>query len=446
MRTDGTSLCKESKLRHSHPPPQARPPPPRAPPSSTTANLSEGLQGVLGLLPLKHLFLQPGRGKTAVKKERGSPTSPRPASPPARYRSGCSGAASAPRDRAAGRQRQPEPVFPRHSLLPQPHDVVGEVVPLHFHPCLIVGELVHLSPQLPHLLLVEVAQAGRALALELLQLGQQDLVLLLQKAHLVDVVGEAVIKLLQLNLLVGAVRLELRVDGVGQGEVHGVVEPHGRHAAPQPHRRRLGGVHAAGRGGHVPGAAGPQGAAQRVPAAGRDVPGAGAGAAAPAEHPPVRGVFRADAHSGGGTGFVIRERSGTTGVRGEEGRWPRPGPLLMDAATPPRRARPAPPRPRGRGGGRGHKGGERGGSAGGARRVGGSLWRGWVPGGWRVSCGTWQGGVPHSGRGEPRHGAPGEDAVPAAASSSRKRVRDFPLSSPCPPPVSVVAARRGWQV
>lgn len=196
--------------------------------------------------------------------------------------------------------------------------------------------------------------------------------MLLQEAYLVDVVGEAVIKLLQLNLLVGAVRLELRVDGVGQGEVHGVVQPHGRHAAPQPHRRRLGGVHAAGRGGHVPGAAGPQGAAQRVPAAGRDVAGAGAGAAAAAEHAAVRGVFRADAHSDGAAGFVIRERSWASGVCGEEGRWPRPGPLLMGAANPPRRARPAPPRPRGRGGGRGHKG-DWGGSAGGARRVGGSL-------------------------------------------------------------------------
>lgn len=271
------------------------------------------------------------------------PQMPPPSLPPARYRSGC----SAPGDRAAGRQRDaaaaPTRLPSGHSLLPQPHDVVGEVVPLHFHSCLVVGELVHLSPQLPHLLLIKVAQAGRALAFELLQLGQQDLVLLLQKAHLVDVVGEAVIKLLQLNLLVGAVRLELRVDGVGQREVHGVVEPHGRHAAPQPHRRRLGGVHAAGRGGHVPGAAGPQGAAQRVPAAGRDVAGAGAGAAAPAEHAPVRGVFRADAHSDGGAGFVIREQSGTTRACGEEGRWLRPGPLLMGAADPPRG--PAPLRP-----------------------------------------------------------------------------------------------------
>lgn len=171
MRTDRISLCKESKLLRSHPPPQARPPPPRAPPSPGTANLSEGLQGALGLLPLKHLLLQPARGKTEVRRKRGSPE--HPAEPPARPAPlGMLGA-------RGGSGRQPGPGPQAHSLLPQPHDVVGEVVPLHFHACLVVGELVHLSPQLPHLLLVQVAQAGRALALELLQLGQQDFILLL---------------------------------------------------------------------------------------------------------------------------------------------------------------------------------------------------------------------------------------------------------------------------
>lgn len=283
---------------------------------------------------------------------------------PPRQRAVRCGAGGGQRKAAVARTLPPSPRT--HSLLPQPHDVVGEVVPLHFHACLVVGELVHLPAQLPHLLLVEVAQAGRALALELLQLGQQDLVLLLQEAHLVDVVGEAVVELLQLHLLVGAVRLELRVDGVGQREVHGVVEPHGRHAAPQPHRRRLGGVHAAGRGGHVPGGAGPQGAAQRVAAAGGDVAGAGAGAAAPAEHAAVRGVLGADAHGdGGGADFVIRERRGAGRLEcaaGEEGRWPRTGPLLIGRHRPPpgppgppRQAplRQSPPRPPPRGGGAG---------------------------------------------------------------------------------------------
>lgn len=235
----------------------------------------------------------------------------------------------------------PGPAPAPHSLLPQAHDVVGQVVALHLDAGLVVGQLVHLPPQLPHLLLVQVAQAGRAFALELLQLGQQDLVLLLQEAHLVDVVGEAVVELLQLYLLVGAVRLELRVDGVRQGEVHGVVHPHGRHAAPQPHRRRLGGVHAAGRGGHVAGAAGPQGAAQGIAGAGRDVAGAAAGPAAPAEHAAVRGVLAAgEAHGGEErSGFVIRERSGARSAAGEEERRPHPGAPLMG------RRRPAPRRP-----------------------------------------------------------------------------------------------------
>lgn len=303
--------CSPILLSQAPPPPQALLSYGSLPPDPT--NLSEGLQGVLGLLPLKHLLLQPGRCETAVRRERGGPPKS-PLKPPAVPSPARDGQGLPPRQRAGGVQRKAPAARTRpplaHSLLPQPHDVVGEVVPLHFHACLVVGELVHLPAQLPHLLLVEVAQAGRALALELLQLGQQDLVLLLQEAHLVDVVGEAVVELLQLHLLVGAVRLELRVDGVGQGEVHGVVEPHGRHAAPQPHRRRLGGVHAAGRGRHVPGGAGPQGAAQRVAAAGGDVAGAGAGAAAPAEHAAVRGVLGADAHGGSGAGFVIRERSG----------------------------------------------------------------------------------------------------------------------------------------
>lgn len=233
------------------------------------------------------------------------------------------------------------------------------------------------------------------------------------------------------------------------------MEPHGRHAAPQPHRRRLGGVHAAGRGGHVPGAAGPQGAAQRVPAAGRDVPGAGAGAAAPAEHAAVRRVFRADAHSDGGAGFVIRERSGTGGPCGGEGRWPRSGPSYGHRKPAPR-ARPAPPRPRGRGGGRGHKGGERSGSAGGALGVGGGLCCGRVPRGWQVSGGAAGRGraVPHTGgAGNPGTERPGRRdggetaAASAASSASRKRALGFP---PCfslsPSRVSAVTARRGWQV
>lgn len=180
-------------------------------------------------------------------------------------------------------------------LLPEPHDVLGQVVALHLDAGLVVGELVHLTAQLPHLLLVEVPQARLALALELLELGQQDLVLLLQGAHLVDVVGEAVVQLLQLHLLVGAGVLELGVDGIGQREVHRVLQQtHTGHTAPQAHRRGARGVRAArGRGVEAAAGAGAQRAAQGVgaggrghvaPAGARPAPGAGA-----AEHPAVGG-------------------------------------------------------------------------------------------------------------------------------------------------------------
>ncbi|XP_054102638.2 uncharacterized protein LOC103791227 [Callithrix jacchus] len=152
--------------------------------------LSERLQGALGFLSLKHLLLQ---------------------------------------------------------FLPEVHDVLGQVVAFHLDAGFVLGELVHLPAQLPHLLLVEVPQARLALALELLELGQQDLILLLQEAHLVDVVCEAVVQLLQLHLLVGAGVLELGVDGVGQREVHRVLQQsHPGHAAPQAHCQGAHGIHAAG--------------------------------------------------------------------------------------------------------------------------------------------------------------------------------------------------------
>lgn len=122
-------------------------------------------------------------------------------------------------------------------LLSQPLDVVRQVVPVHLHARLLVGELVHLAPQLPHLVLVEISDAGGAFAPQLLQLRQQDLVLLLQEAHLLDVAGEAVVEGLHLGLLVGPVREELAVDGVVQGEVQALGgQPGHGGAAPEPLR------------------------------------------------------------------------------------------------------------------------------------------------------------------------------------------------------------------
>ena len=120
-------------------------------------------------------------------------------------------------------------------LVSQPLGVVHQVVPVNFHPGLLVGQLIHLTPQLPHLVLVQISHPGGAFAAQLLQLRQQDLVLLLQEAHLFDVAGESVVERLHLRLLVGAVGDELGVYGVGQGEVQ-VLGGQARHgsAAAEP--------------------------------------------------------------------------------------------------------------------------------------------------------------------------------------------------------------------
>lgn len=124
---------------------------------------------------------------------------------------------------------------PRLLLLSQPLDVVHQVVAVNFHPGLLVGQLIYLTPQVTHLVLVQISDSGGAFAPQLLQLRQQDLVLLLQEAHLLDVTGEPVVERLHLRLLVGAVGDELGVYGVGQGEVQvlGRQTGHGR-AAPEP--------------------------------------------------------------------------------------------------------------------------------------------------------------------------------------------------------------------
>ena len=174
---------------------------------------------------------------------------------------------------------------PRLLLLSQPVDVFRQVVPVNLHPGLLVGELVHLAPQLPHLVLVQISDPGRAFAPQLLQLRQQDLVLLLQEADLLDVAGEAVVERLHLHLLVGAVRHELAVYGVGQGEVQvlGGQPGHGR-GAPEPLRLRR--VHGGSEGDTV---GGPGGAHRDGElAAGVAAPG---GDSLPAEHLPVGGTW-----------------------------------------------------------------------------------------------------------------------------------------------------------
>lgn len=175
--------------------------------------------------------------------------------------------------------------MPRLLLLSQPVDVVRQVIPVNFHAGLFVGELVHLASQLPHLVLVKISDPGRPFAPQLLQLRQQDLILLLQEANLLDVVGEAVIEGLHLRLLVGAVRDEFGVYGVRQGEVQvlGCQPGHGC-TAPEP----LGLRRVYGRGGGEP--EGNPGGAHRDRKLAARVAGP-YGGFLPAEHLSVRGMW-----------------------------------------------------------------------------------------------------------------------------------------------------------
>lgn len=97
--------------------------------------------------------------------------------------------------------------------------VIGQVVPLHLDARPLIGEELHLPPQVVHLLLVHVGDARGLATPQALHLHRQHLVLLLQEAHLLDVAGKAVVQVLQLGLLVGPGGQELLVEGVGQAEV-----------------------------------------------------------------------------------------------------------------------------------------------------------------------------------------------------------------------------------
>ncbi len=104
-------------------------------------------------------------------------------------------------------------------LLFEALDVLSQIVPVHLHSVLLVGELVHYSPEFSHLILVQITDPGRAFAPHLLQLRDQDLILLLQKSHFIYETGKPVVEMLHLRFLIGSVGFKLGVDGVGEPEV-----------------------------------------------------------------------------------------------------------------------------------------------------------------------------------------------------------------------------------
>ena len=128
---------------------------------------------------------------------------------------------------------------------------------------LACAEAVHLTAELPQLLLEDVPQAGGLLAPQLGELDHQHLVLLLQEAHLLDVAGEAVVQPHQLHLLVGASLAVLRLQQRVGREVQSVGAPGGQQeGAPREAR-------------------GPGGAVERVAAGGQADAPPGAGPLAP---------------------------------------------------------------------------------------------------------------------------------------------------------------------
>lgn len=174
----------------------------------------------------------------------------------------------------------------------EPLDVIPQVVPVHLDLGFLVGQLVHLPPELAHLVLVQVSDAGLPLPPQLLELRHQNLVLLFQIAHLVDVAGEPVVEVLHLRLLVGPVGFELRVDGIREGEVH-VVGGETEHRRAAAVADRLGGVDARGSGGDAVGC--PRGTHRAGVLAAR-VSGPSHPGTFPSEHPGVgRGRWLAGA-------------------------------------------------------------------------------------------------------------------------------------------------------
>lgn len=97
--------------------------------------------------------------------------------------------------------------------------VIGEIVPLHLDVRPLIGQDLHLPPQVVHLLLVHVGDARGLASSQALHLHRQRLVLLLQEADLLNVAGKPVIEVLQFGLLVSPCGQKLLVEGVGQAEV-----------------------------------------------------------------------------------------------------------------------------------------------------------------------------------------------------------------------------------
>ncbi len=123
-------------------------------------------------------------------------------------------------------------------LLFEALDVLSQIVPVHLHSVLLVGELVHYSPEFSHLILVQITDPRRAFAPHLLQLRDQDLILLLQKSHFIYETGKPVVEMLHLRFLIGSVGFKLGVDGVGEPEVQSLGGESGHRRAPA-HPRAL---------------------------------------------------------------------------------------------------------------------------------------------------------------------------------------------------------------
>lgn len=105
--------------------------------------------------------------------------------------------------------------------------IFSHVISFHLDLIALLHHEIDLSPQLPHLLLAQLAGTVRValllFALVLVELLGEHCVLLLQVTHFLYETCKAVIQLLQLLLLIASHTEELLVDAISQGEVHFVI-------------------------------------------------------------------------------------------------------------------------------------------------------------------------------------------------------------------------------